>query len=453
MKGKNRLDKNGLDKNRLDNLPLRAVAARLLARLRVGRGSLSEALPEADSVLSDGRDRAMLRLLLYQTLRTLYRREAALALLLQRPLAAPAKEVEALLLLGLTQLDQGIDGDYAVVDASVEAARALGHPQLAGLVNALLRRASRESSSLYANVLTNDQHRFDHPQWLIDRIRADWGDKSEMILRANNARAPLWLRTNRLLCERDALAEYLHAAGVQSSPHPFLPDALQVKVSGDVADVAGWREGKFSVQDAAAQAAVELLDLKPGLSVLDACTAPGGKLAHIAEREPRLQLLLGLDSDGKRLERTREAMVRLGVRPALKQADAAIVTDWWQGVPFDRILLDAPCSGTGVIRRHPDIRLLRRDTDIGELVKKQSRLLEALWPLLAPGGRLVYATCSILKDENEHQIAAFLSRHPEARVRTGEPHWFGTVAALGSQNLPGEGDADGFFYAVLEQKD
>ncbi len=439
-------------KKRLDNLPLRAVAARLLARLCVGRGSLSEALPEADAALSDSRDRAMLRLMLYETLRTFYRREAALASLLQRPLAVQAKEIEALLLLGLTQLDQGIDSDYAVVDASVDAARALGYPQLAGLVNALLRRALRESSSLYADALTNDQNRFDHPQWLVERIRADWGDRSEAILLANNARAPLWLRTNRLVGDRNTLIADLLAEDIQGSPHPFLPDALRASISGDVSHVVGWRAGRFSVQDAAAQVAVELLDLKPGLSVLDACSAPGGKLAHIAEREPRLQLLLGLDSDGKRLERTREAMTRLGLRPVLKQADAAIVADWWQGVQFDRILLDAPCSGTGVIRRHPDIRLLRRESDIGVLVNKQARLLEALWPLLAPGARLVYATCSVLKDENEHQIKAFLSRHLDARVRPDAPQWFGTLGEYGSQNLPGEGDADGFFYAVLEKK-
>jgi 16S rRNA (cytosine967-C5)-methyltransferase len=432
-------------------MPVRAVAARLLARLMNGSGSLSEGLPEADSALSDARDRALLRLMLYETIRSYFRRSALLKLLLDKPIAAAAREVEALILLGLTQLELGIDSEYAVVDASVDAARALGHPQLSGLVNALLRRVSREHSALYARLKNSDETSTGHPQWLVDRMRTDWGVSADQVFEANNAQPPIWLRVHRQRQTRDAVIELLRDAGLEGTTHADLPDAIRLDHVGDVAGLPGWQDGWFSIQDAAAQCAAKLLDLAPGLCVLDACAAPGGKLAHIAEQEPALKLLIGLDRDGKRLEQTRASMSRLGLRPTLKHADAARVSDWWTGMPFDRILLDAPCSGTGVIRRHPDIRLLRRASDVTALVHTQSVLLDALWPLLAPKGRLVYSTCSVIKDENERQIAAFLARHADARVRTGVPEWFDHCGPFGNQNLPGNRDADGFFYAVLER--
>lgn len=429
--------------------PVRAVAARQLAKVRSGKASLADAIPEGDALLPDSRDRALMRLIVYQTVRTIYRREAALAVLLERPLPPAAHEVEALLLLALTQLDEGIDGDYAVIDASVQAARALGQPKFAGLVNALLRRAQRQGKGLYQELSMTAQVRFDHPQWMIERFSGDWPSRYESILTANNARAPTWLRVNRARGTRSALQATWAQAGIEAIAHDHLPDALMVNEVGDVTALPGWVEGMFSVQDLAAQAAVELLDVRPGMRVLDACAAPGGKLAHIAERHPELALLLGLDRDGRRLERTRKGMLRLGLQPMLKQADAADTDSWWRGALFDRVLIDAPCSGTGVIRRHPDIRLLRRDSDILPLARQQSRLLDALWPLLAPGAKLVYATCSVLKDENQRQIDAFLSRWPDAHAVEPSLPWFGTMAGVGRQNLPGDGDADGFFYAVL----
>lgn len=432
-------------------MPVRAVAARLLARLMSSSGSLSDGLPEADTTLSDARDRALLRLMLYETIRSYFRRRAMLLLLLDKPIAAAAREVEALILLGLTQLELGIDNEYAVVDASVDAARALGHPQLAGLVNAVLRRVSREPSALHARIGTNDEINTGHPQWLIDRMRADWSTSADQVFDANNAQPPIWLRVHKQRQTRDAVIELLRDAGFEGTVHPNLPDAIRLDNIGDVAGLPGWQDGWFSVQDAAAQCAAQLLDLAPGLSVLDACAAPGGKLAHIAEQEPGLKLLIGLDREGKRLEQTRKSMSRLGLRPTLKHADAVRVSDWWTGVSFDRILLDAPCSGTGVIRRHPDIRLLRRASDVAALVHTQGVLLNALWPLLAPKGRLVYSTCSVIKDENERQIAAFLAKHADARIRPGVPEWFDHCGPFGSQNLPGNCGSDGFFYAVLER--
>ncbi len=432
-------------------LPVRALAARLLANVRSAKSSLSEAIPDADTRLSDPRDRALLRLLIFQTLRTIYRRTAALKSLLERPLPPAAREVEALLLLGLTQLDEKIDADYAVIDASVEAARALGKPQYSGLVNAVLRRAQRDGSALYADMQNQLETAFDHPQWLIDALRRDWPEDYQPILAANNLRGSTWLRCNRRRCTSEALIQSLADSGFEARLHQMLPDAIEVFGAGDVTGLPGWESGNFSVQDLAAQLAVELLELRPGLRVLDACAAPGGKLAHMAEREPDLGYLLGLDSDGKRVERTREALRRLGIQPVLKQADAAQPSTWWNGLRFDRILIDAPCSGTGVIRRHPDIRLLRRGSDIAAMVQQQSLLLDALWPLLQPGGRLVYATCSVLKDENQQQISAFLARSHDALATPVPAPWFGREAGVGRQNLPGVGDADGFFYAVLEK--
>ena len=432
-------------------LPVRAVAARVLARVRAGEGSLSEALPTADAQLSDPRDRAFLRLVVYQTLRKIYRREAALARLLERPLPKQAREIESLLLLALTQLDEGIDGDYAVVDASVEAARALGKPQLAALVNAVLRRVQRMGKDLYAADIDQAQLQFDHPQWMIDRFRADWPSECNTVLTENNARPPTWLRVNRRRTSIDGVVKAFADAGISSNTHPHLTDALEVRDAGDITQLPGWLEGHFSVQDIAAQLAIELLDPRPGMRVLDACAAPGGKLAHIAERVPELACLIGIDSDAERVERTREAMARLGLDPLLTHGDAAAPELWWDRQLFDRILIDAPCSGTGVIRRHPDIRLLRRHSDIHALVRQQAKILDGLWPLLVPGGRLVYATCSVFKEENEHQVATFLARHADARALPLAFEWFGRESGAGRQNLPGTGGADGFFYAAIQK--
>ncbi|MGD9584309.1 MAG: 16S rRNA (cytosine(967)-C(5))-methyltransferase RsmB [Lysobacterales bacterium] len=431
-----------------DPLPLRALAARLLADLLTGKGSLADALPIADRALPDRRDRAQLRQILYATLRHLYSRKAALGLLMARPLPASARQIEALLLLGLTQLDLGIDAGYAVVAASVDAARALGYPRLASLVNAVLRRAEREGRALYQRLPDEPSLRFEHPAWLIERLRQDWPDHWTDLLDANNQAPPLWLRVNRRRTDRDQVLAAFATAGIAASAHPWLPDALRVEAAGVVTELPGWEAGLISVQDAAAQFAVEALDLRPGLRVLDACAAPGGKLAQAAEREPALAELLGLDRDGRRVEQTRVALHRLGLAPRLKQADAADPTSWWQGEAFDRILIDAPCSGTGVIRRHPEIRLLRRASDLAGLIAEQARLLGNLWPLLAPGGKLVYATCSVLRDENQNPLAAFLARHPEA-VALPLPEQFGVAAGVGRQNLVGQDDADGFFYALL----
>ncbi len=432
-------------------LPIRAVAAQALAQLRRGGASLTELLADADSGIQDARDRAQLRAILYASLRGIYRYEALLAQLLSRPLPRKHDAVDALLITGLAQLELGIDAPYAVVDASVSAARALGETNLAGLVNAILRRFQRERAVLAAALPATPEIAHNHPTWLINRINRDWPDAATAMFAANNAQAPTWLRVNRRKRKREELQKLLAAHGIGVDVHDHLPDALRVDQSIDVTQLPGFAEGEFSVQDGAAQLSVDLLDLMPGLRVLDACCAPGGKLAHVAERAPDLAMLMGVDIDPGRIKRTQKGLTRLGLTAELRALD---LLRFAANTPFrfDRILLDAPCSGTGVIRRHPDIRLLRRERDIDPLRATQAQLLDALWPLLAAGGRLVYATCSVLRDENDDQIAAFIDRRRDAVALDVVPSWFGRAQAHGRQNLVGQDGCDGFYYAVLARR-
>ena len=432
-------------------LPIRAVAAQILAQLRRGGASMTELLAQADGNVDDARDRAQLRAILYASLRGIFRYEALLAKLLARPLPRKHDAIEALMINGLAQLELGIDAPYAVVDASVTAARALGETNLAGLVNAILRRFQREREALVAALPQTPELAHNHPAWMLARFARDWPDAAAGICSANNAQAPTWLRINRRLRQRRDLVALLDTHGIRSHLHPQLPDAVRLDQAIDVTQLPGFAEGEFSVQDGAAQVAVELLALAPGLRVLDACCAPGGKLAHVAERQSALATLVGVDIDAKRIARTRTGLDRLRLSAELHASDlihfAAKTTQ-----RFDRILLDAPCSGTGVIRRHPDIRLLRRESDIDVLVAAQAQLLKALWPLLTPGGRLVYATCSVLRDENDDQVAAFLAQTADAVALPVVPPWFGRAQLHGRQNLAGQDGFDGFYYAVLAHR-
>ena len=351
-------------------------------------------------------------------------------------------------MLGLVQIEVLQLPGYAAVDSSVEAARALGRPKFATLVNAVLRRWLRERGALIAELDADAVTRTAHPRWLLDAFAADWPGADAAIAAANNTEAPLWLRVNRRRVDRNAFLQHLTDAGIEATAPPGLPDAVLIAASTDVTALPGFAGGLFSVQDGAAQCAVELLDLADGQRVLDACAAPGGKSGRILERADLR--LLALDSDERRLPRLRENLDRLGLRADVRAGDAAQPTQWWDGAPFDRILLDAPCSATGIIRRQPDVKLHRRRADIPALVRTQARILDALWPLLAPGGRLVYATCSVLAAENADQVSRLLARRADAAVSAVLLPGWRAVAAGGMQNLPGESGMDGFYYAVLE---
>lgn len=431
----------------VEQVDARAQAARVLAQVLDGR-ALDAVLPAADAQLPDARDRGLLRAICFATLRGIHRYQALLAALLSRGGSRLDPLVHAALLAGIAQLDQQITPAYAAVSSTVGAVRALGRPRLAALANAVLRRYQRESTALLAALAHDPVQQWQHPRWLIDQLANDWPGDWQRILAANNTQARMILRVNRGQHTRADYLQQLAAAGIAAQPHPQLPDAVLLEEAADVHTLPGFDSGSVSVQDGAAQLAVELLDAQPGMRVLDACAAPGGKTAHLLEREPSLQLL-ALDAAPERAARVSQTLERLHLDATVRGADATTPLIWWDRQPFDRILIDAPCSGTGVIRRHPDIRLLRRASDIEGMLRLQDRLLDTLWPLLASGGRLVYATCSVLADENARRIADFLARTPGAHVLDVVPEWFGVRNGAGRQHFPGDDALDGFFYAVL----
>lgn len=424
----------------------RALAAQALAGVVAGK-SLRAAFAEISGELDDPRDRALASSLAHDGARWWLRFDAALDGMLERPLRERDADIRALLVLGIVQLEVLRLSDYAAVAATVEAARALRKPAFAGLVNALLRRWLREREARRAMLDADTVTRTAHPRWLIEKLQSDWAEQAESILAANNAPAPLWLRINRRRATREDFAKRLAATGIASRTPMDAPDALVLEASRDVTTLPGYAQGLFSVQDGAAQQAAALLDLHIGQRVLDACAAPGGKSAHILETAD--VELTALDSDARRLPRLRENLTRLGLTADVRAGDATGPARWWDGKPFDRILLDAPCSATGIIRRQSDVKLHRRADDIPALAATQARLLDALWPLLARGGRLVYVTCSVLADENARQIEAFAARHSDARCIPPPLPWH--VAGAGRQNLPGESGMDGFFYAIVEK--
>ncbi|KRA33560.1 16S rRNA methyltransferase [Rhodanobacter sp. Root627] len=427
----------------------RALAAKGLAEVALRGASLRDVMERNARRLADPRDRALLMALLSEGARWWLRFDAAVDGLLEKPLRHKDPAVHALLVLGLVQLEILQLSDYAAVAATVEATRTLGRPQLAGLVNAILRRWQRERDSLLARLDAKPQTRHAHPAWLAAALQRDWPQQADAVMAADNREPPLMLRVNRQRSERLALIEKLHAAGYAASAHPWLSDALVLPHSTDVTRMPGFEDGFFAVQDGAAQVAADLADLRDGLRVLDACAAPGGKACHLLERADID--LTALEFDAARAERIRQNLMRLRLNAKVVIGDAGAPKGWWKGQPFDRILIDAPCSATGVLRRRPDVRLHRRESDIAAMHAQQRRILAALWPLLAPAGRLVYITCSVLRAENEAIVGELLAAQPDARA-TAFTLPAGQAAGVGWQILPGDGDLDGMYYAVIEKR-
>jgi 16S rRNA (cytosine967-C5)-methyltransferase len=426
---------------------VRAAAAAIVSRVVGERMPAEDALagPQAASA----RDASLLAALVYGALRWHHRLAWQCGQLLTRPLKAKHAELGALLRIGLLQLQQLRIPDHAAVSATVDAAAALGFAEAGGLVNAVLRRFLRDRKSLEGRMSSVPEARFSHPQWLIERIRADWPSRWESVLEANNALPPMWLRVNLRQTSRAAYAAALEAAGYNAAPSAQAPAALLLATPVPVESLPGFAAGDVSVQDAAAQLAAGYLNLEAGLRVLDACAAPGGKTGHILEAQSGLAEVVALDRDPVRLSKVQENLGRLRLPATLIAADAADLERWWDGRPFDRVLLDAPCSATGVIRRHPDIKLLRRPDDVVRAAALQNKLLEALWRVLKPGGRLVYATCSVLRAENDEQVLRFVRNTPDAELAAPGA----VTASAGHQLLPGEADADGFYYACLDKQE
>lgn len=432
-----------------------ATAARVVAAVVTGRSSLDEVLAHATSGMV-APDRAAVQAIASGTIRWHLRIEGWLVALLERPGQAVQPLVHALLEVGLHQLALSAHPPHAIVNEAVEAARLLRQPRAAGLVNAVLRRFGREQATMQARVDTDPESRYAHPAWLIEQIRADWPLHAEQVLTANNEPAPLWLRVNRRHLTVERYLELLAAQGISASRSEQCPDAVRLASPMAVEQLPGFAAGDVSVQDAAAQIAAPLLAVAGGMRVLDACAAPGGKTCHILEGTLDIGELLALDRSRERLVQVEENLGRLGLAAKVIAGDAARPAEWWDGVPFDRILLDVSCSATGVIRRHPDIKLLRRASDLESLTREQAALLSALWPLLAAGGRLLYATCSVLRAENQRLIAAFLAAQPEAREaqppRELDTVGIRTAGEPGLQILPGAAGMDGFYYACLERR-
>ncbi|GHC14281.1 ribosomal RNA small subunit methyltransferase B [Kushneria pakistanensis] len=428
---------------------VRAHAALALAPVLNQRGALSGDVPEGVAP----RDQGLYRALCFGVCRALPQLEALAERLLKSAFKQRDQDIHALLLIGLYQLYHMRIPAHAAVGETAGGARELNKEWATRVINGCLRRADRERDTLLADVEKTPAAAHWHPQWLLTLLQQSWPEQWRDIVTANNTPGPMTLRVNRRHQSRTQWLERLEGAGLAARPCPFSPDGLTLETPCDVEQLPGFQDGDVSVQDEAAQLAASLLleGLKPhpaSLRLLDACSAPGGKSAHLLECAPD-STLTALDSDATRLERVRETLARLNLSATLVAADAT-TDDWWDGVPFDGILLDAPCSGTGVIRRHPDIKALRREKDIAELAALQARLLDAQWQRLAPGGRLLYATCSVLPAENAEQITAFLARTPEARALPITADW-GKPSGEGRQLMPTPDGHDGFFYALLEK--
>ena len=376
-----------------------------------------------------------------------YFRLEALAnrLLTKRP---KSLEVWVGVLIGLYQLHYLRIPDYAVVKETVALMQQLKMPWAKALVNAVLRTYCREQEKLLTALKDDPAFVYGHPAWITQRLQTAWPNDWQNILQANDNHPPMTLRVNAARISVENYLAKLQAAGVNAHHHPYAKQALVLEKPCDVHDLPEFGEGEVSVQDAAAQLAVALMELKPGLRVLDACCAPGGKTGHILETESHLSACVALDIEKRRLTRVEENLNRLQLQATLLIGDAAKPESWWDGIRFDRILLDAPCSATGVIRRNPDIKLLRSDEEVEAITDVQQKLLNSLWPLLAPGGILVYATCSVMPEENEKQISRFIENHSDCSPSSLTLAW-GKPTGHGWQILPGEQEMDGFFYSQL----
>ena len=430
----------------MSQLNVRALAAQALAPILEQQASLSRCLPPIQQRCPE-RDRALLQNLVYGTCREWLYFQAITHPLLKKPIREAS--VQALLALGLYQLLRTRIPPHAAIGETVEAARQLGFGHATALLNALLRRFQREQDVLCQQAA---KHQHAHPDWLAKQLQKDWHEHAFPVMAANNQPAALTLRVNRRQTTRDHYLALLQHAGIDATPCAYSVDGLRLQQLTEVTGLPLYAEGGFSVQDESAQLAATLLNPPAHSVVLDACAAPGGKTAHLLERQD-YQALWAIDSESQRLQRVHDNLARLKLNTSplkIFTADAAHPEHWTNGQRFDAILLDAPCTATGVIRRHPDIKLLRKASDVAQTVALQAQILAALWPTLKVGGRLLYATCSVLKAENELQIGQFLQNHTNAREITIDADW-GLARPHGRQILPSINGGDGFYYALLEK--
>jgi 16S rRNA (cytosine967-C5)-methyltransferase len=428
-------------------LNTRLIAAKVLTSVIRDGQSLTAALNNTLGVVESDKDRAFIQALCYGVCRNFHRLDYILSQMLDKPLKD--LDVKALALIGLYQLKFMRVKSHAAVSETVLAARK--KPWAKALINALLRSYLRGQEGFEQKADNVKSALVSHPDWLIQQIEQDWPMQAQQIFQQNNEQPPMALRVNLANISQDQYLQKLRDQGIEAEAVSFCRSAILLNKPAVVDILPGFNEGWVSVQDTAAQLAAELLDVQIGHRVLDVCAAPGGKAAHILEHQPKVRELVAVDIDKLRLQRVNDNFQRLKLSAKLIVGDASKPEDWWDGQLFDRILLDVPCSALGVIRRHPDIKLLRRAEDINTLQVLQQRIMTGVWPLLAPGGIMLYATCSILKQENEQQIEAFLATNANAIEVPINADW-GLVRRYGRQILTGESAMDGFYYALIRKE-
>ena len=435
-------------KNR-KKLSTRAAAAEVIAKVLRGQ-SLTALLPEYSDKI-DEKDRSLLKELCFGSLRWYPQIAIILKGLIEKPLREKDLEIQGLVACGIYQLMHLRIAEHAIINETVAAVSNLNRPWAKGLVNAVLRSFQRQRQEILDNQTDNLVFQTAHPKWLLNKINEAWPSEiASQIIEANNQRAPMTLRINSLRTSREDYLRVLEDAGIVANPTDYSADGILLETPRTVTDLPGFSDGDISVQDEAAQLAAHLLMLSSGQHVLDACCAPGGKTCHILESQPDLASVLAIDLEQRRLVRVTENLERLGLEAKLVAADANDLDSWWDGSAFDRILLDAPCSATGVIRRHPDIKILRKPADIDKLAAIQTEILVSLWQTLKSGGILLYATCSVLPLENDQVIRDFIRSQDDAQLVPIDATW-GIATEHGRQLFPIENGNDGFYYSRLKK--
>ncbi len=429
----------------------RLIATQIVEQIIEENTTLTNALRNNEAFMQAGNEKALIQEISYGTFRWYIQLEYLLNQLLEKRIKKKDNRLKYLMIIGLYQLRYMRIPAHAVVSETVNTCKKIKMEWAKGLVNAILRRYIREADKLNPIDSDDDSLKTSHPRWLLEKIKHDWPDEWENVLDAANQRPPMYLRVNQLRQSREQYLTKMMQAGITGKITPHSNQGILLDQPSDVEQLPGFNDGEVSVQELAAQLSVQLLDLQPGQRVLDACAAPGGKSSHILESEPDLNSLTAIEKDPNRAKRLSGTLKRLDLNAVIKVADINDIDHWWDKKTFDRILLDAPCSATGVIRRHPDIKLLRTVEEVNTISKLQRQLLTTLWQALSPGGLLVYVTCSILKQENSEIIKQFIENTPDCVLKPINAEW-GKDTSYGRQILPGQDNMDGFFYACLEKK-
>lgn len=423
---------------------LRALAASIVHQVKSQESSLSTLLPRASQSLSP-KDKGLLQEMVFGTCRWYFLLEKQYQPLLHKPFGKRLLVAEALLAVGAYQLFFMRVAQHAALNETVAATEDLKLKSVKGVINAILRQLSKREIEIDAQA-----HRMSHPNWMIEKLSHNWPDLANEVFAQNNEHPPMTLRVNQSKTSREAYLERLNEAGISAKACQWAPQGILLEQAQNVANLPGFSEGLCSVQDEAAQLCVDLLDLEPGMRVLDACAAPGGKTCAMLEKQPDLAMT-ALDNEANRAKKIQENLQRLEQNASMVVANAEEIEDWWDGEVFDRILLDAPCSATGVIRRHPDIKLLRREGDIPKLADLQLKILSEVWKTLKSGGKLLYATCSVFPQENSRIVERFITQEASATLITIDADW-GINTGFGHQLFPKAHGHDGFFYACLKKR-